>query len=50
MRHPSDTRDIEPGVVSMLDQRHRRWSSIETTLGQCLVFTGIDMYSLNTLA
>ena len=27
-----------PNAVSMLGQRRRRWSNIETTLGECLVF------------
>ena len=33
-----------PSVVSILDQRRRRWINIETTLGQCFVFAGAWYY------
>ena len=29
-----------PYAVSMLAQRRRRWASIDTALGECLVFAG----------
>ena len=31
-----------PNVVSLLGQRRRRWTNIEMTLGECLVFAGIS--------
>ena len=31
-----------PNVVLMLDKRRRRWSNIKTTLGQRLVFAGLQ--------
>ena len=37
---PENTR-YSPNVGSMLAQRRRRWTNIETTLDQCLVFTGL---------
>ena len=30
-----------PNAVSMLGQRRRRWTNIETSLGECSVFAGI---------
>ena len=30
-----------PKVGSMLDQRRRRWASIDPTLGECIVFAGL---------
>ena len=37
--NPANTRH-SPDAVSMLDQRRRRWASIETALGECLVLAG----------
>ena len=37
----SDSTRHFPNEVSMLGQRRRRWTSIETTLGECLVFSGM---------
>ena len=30
-------------VVSMLSQRRRRWSNIETTLGECVLFARVNI-------
>ena len=38
-RDPANTVQC-PIVGSMLGQRRRRWTNIETALGQCLVFAG----------
>ena len=35
-----------PNAVSMLGQRRRRWTNIETALGQCLAFAGLVVNSL----
>ena len=32
-----------PNVVSMLGQRRRPWSSIQTVMATCLVFAGYDI-------
>ena len=37
--NPANTR-YSPNDVSMLGQCQRRWSDIETSLGECLVFAG----------
>ena len=37
--YPANTRH-SPNAVSMLAHRLRRWSNIETALGECLVFAG----------
>ena len=34
------TRVRSPGAVSVLGQRHRRWTSIESAMGRRLVFAG----------
>ena len=37
---PGNTRRL-PNVVLMLRQRHRRWTTIKTALGQCPLFAGM---------
>ena len=37
-----------PNAVSRLGQRRRRWASIDTTLGECLVLAGLP--SMNRMA
>ena len=32
-------------VGSMLGQRHRRWTNIETTMAQCLVIVGLYIHA-----
>ena len=36
------TRPLLPNAVSMLAHRLRRWSNIETALGKCLMYAGIE--------
>ena len=42
VRYPANTRHL-PNAASMLGQRRRRWASIETSLGKCLVLAGYAM-------
>ena len=37
---PAANTGHSPDAVSMLDQRRRRWTNIETALGECPVFSG----------
>ena len=37
---PGNTRRL-PNVVLLLRQRHRRWTTIKTALGQCPLFAGM---------
>ena len=39
---PADTRGLV-NVVSMLDQRRRRWANIKAALTQCLILAGLRL-------
>ena len=47
--HSPENTEHSPNVVSMLGQRQRRWTNIETALGECSVFAGSVMLNQQKL-